>query len=114
MPCQCGRGREHFAHPGAAARPLIADHDDLALFVGLLLNRLEGILFAVEAAGRAGKFQLRHARNLYNRAFRRKIPFQADDATGDGDRLVSGPHHILVRIPFHALEVFGDRAARDG
>src|ERR1700689_5211418 len=44
--------RQHFPHAGAAARPLIADHDDLALFVGLFPDRLEGILFAIEAAGR--------------------------------------------------------------
>ena len=65
---------------------------------------------AVETAGRTGKFQIRHTRVLRDRALRHKIPLQADD----GDRLVGGPHHILVRVPLHALEVSGDRAARRG
>src|SRR5260221_3926133 len=61
LPGQRRRGGEHFAHAGTAARPLIADHDDLALFVGLLLDRLEGILFAIEAVCGTGKSQIRHA-----------------------------------------------------
>src|SRR5216683_5903708 len=104
LPGQRRRGREHFAHAGTAARPLIADHDDLALFVSPLLHRLEGVLFAIEAASRTGKFQIRHAGDLYDRAFGRKIPLQADHTASDGDRLVGRPHHVLVRIPFYALE----------
>ena len=46
------RGRKHFAHPRAATRSLIADNDDLAFLVSFLLDRIEGILFAIEAAGR--------------------------------------------------------------
>src|SRR6266851_7929456 len=49
LPGQRRRGREHLSHAGTPAWPLIADHDDLALFIGLLLHRLEGILFAIEA-----------------------------------------------------------------
>src|SRR6201996_9693824 len=114
LPGQRRRGREHLPHAGTAARPLIADHDDLTLFVGFLLNRLEGIFFAIEAAGRAGKFQTRHTRDFHDRTFWRKIPLQANHTAGDGDWLVGRPHHILVRIPYYAFEVFGDRAARDG
>src|SRR5258705_5748491 len=88
LPGQRRSGREHFAHAGTAARPLIADHDDLAFFVGLLLHRLEGVLFAIETARRAGKFQIRHARDLHDRALRREISLQADDTPGYGDRLV--------------------------
>src|SRR6266478_7146841 len=113
LPGQRRRGREHFAHPGTAARPLVADHNDLAFLVGLLLHRLEGILFAIETARGAGKFQIRHTRDLHDRALRREISLQADHSASDGDRLVSRPHHILVRIPFYALEVFGDRPAGD-
>src|SRR5579872_2577629 len=50
LPRQCGGRRKHFAHSRAAARPLIADDDDLAFLVGLLLDRLESVLFAIEAA----------------------------------------------------------------
>ncbi|OIQ67945.1 hypothetical protein GALL_504740 [mine drainage metagenome] len=113
LPGQRCRGRKHFAHARTATRSLIADDDDLALFVGLLLDRLEGILFAIEATGGTGKFQIRHTRDFHDRSLRRDISLQTDNATGDGDRLVGGPHYILVRIPFHALEVFGDRPACD-
>src|ERR1700722_16201654 len=90
LPGQRRRGREHFPHARAAARPLIADDEDLALFVGALLDGLEGILFAIEAAGRTGELQVRHTRNLYDRAFWREIALQADHTPGDGDRLVGG------------------------
>src|ERR1700679_3987789 len=90
LPGQRRRGREHFPHARAATWPLIADHEDLALLVGPLLDRLEGILFTIEAAGRTGKFQIRHARDLHDRALRREIALQADHAAGDGDRLVGG------------------------
>src|SRR6201747_35829 len=36
LPGQRRRGREHFAHAGTAARPLIADDHDLAFLVGLV------------------------------------------------------------------------------
>src|SRR2546430_1611559 len=114
LPRQRRRGREHLPHAGAAARPLIADHDDLAFLVGLVLDGLEGVLFAIEAAGRSGEFQLRHARDLHDRALGREIALQADHTASDGDRLVRRPHHVLVPLPFNALEVFGDRPARDG
>src|SRR4051794_33221039 len=43
LPGQRRRGREHLPHAGTAARALIADDDDLTLFVGFLLDRLEGV-----------------------------------------------------------------------
>src|ERR1700743_3443738 len=52
LPGQRRRGREHLPHAGTAARPLIADHDDLTLAVGLLLDRLKRVLFAIETARR--------------------------------------------------------------
>src|ERR1700742_3934366 len=44
------RRRKHFTHSRAAARTLVTDDDDLAFLVGLLLDRLEGVLLAVETA----------------------------------------------------------------
>src|ERR1700733_506998 len=67
------RRRKHFTHSWTAARPFVTDDDDLALLVGLLLDRLEGILLAIEAAGRARKLQIRHARDLHDRSFGREI-----------------------------------------
>src|SRR5436190_8307722 len=66
LPGQRRRGREHFPHAGAAARTLIANDDDLAFFVGFLLDRLEGVFLPIEAPRRAGKFQVRHARDLHD------------------------------------------------
>jgi len=81
LPRQRRRGREHFAHSGTAARPLIADDDDLALLVGFLLDRLKGILFPVEAAGRSGKFQVSTWPATFTIApLRREISLQTDDA----------------------------------
>src|SRR5581483_9258541 len=113
LPGQRSRGREHFPHAGTAARALVADDDDLAFPVGALLDGLEGVLLAVEAAGRPGKLQVRHARDFHDRSFWREVALQADHTAGDGDRLVGRPHHILVRVPFHAFEVFCDRSAGD-
>src|SRR6185312_2612602 len=64
------RGRQHLAHAGAAARPLIADDEDVALLVLPLLDAGEGILLAVEAARRAAEAELRHAGDLDDRALR--------------------------------------------
>src|SRR5258708_11118393 len=65
LPGQRRRGREHFPHAGTAARPFITDHDDLALFVGLLLDRLEGVLFALEAPPSTPQFQIPHTPYLH-------------------------------------------------
>src|SRR5689334_10841395 len=73
LPGQRSRGREHLAHAGSAARALVADDDDLAFPVGALLDRLEGVLLAIEAAGRPGKLQVRHARDFHDRSFWREV-----------------------------------------
>src|SRR3954466_3041374 len=91
LPGQSRRGREHLPHPGTTARPLVADHDDLALLVGLLLDRLEGVFLAIETARRTGKFQLRHARDFHDRTLWSEITLQPDNASRDGDRVVGGP-----------------------
>src|SRR5207302_11330870 len=100
-------------HAGTALRPLVADDDDFALAVGAVLDGLKGVLFPVEAASWTGEPQVGHSRDFHDRTFWRQIALQTDHTAGDGDRLVYRVHHVLVRIPFHALEVFGDRAARD-
>src|SRR5581483_11867036 len=60
LPGQRGRGGEHLPHAGTAARALVADDDDLAFPVGALLDGVEGVFLAVEAAGRPGKTEVRH------------------------------------------------------
>src|SRR3954451_1210535 len=83
LPRQRRRGREHLPHAGTAARALIADDDDLTLFVGFLLDRLEGVLLAIKAASRAGKLEIRHPRNLHDRALWREISLQANHPSGN-------------------------------
>src|SRR5262245_60922483 len=60
------RSGEHLAHAGAAPGVLIADHEDIALFVLLLRHRLEAGLLAIEAARRTGEFQDLHAGNHHD------------------------------------------------
>src|SRR5437870_3723882 len=49
---ECRRRRQHLAHSRPAARPFVADDDDVAFAVLAFLDCLEGILLAVEAARR--------------------------------------------------------------
>src|SRR5262249_50299867 len=57
-------GGQHLTHAGAAARSLVADHQNLAFAIFLLADRLEAGLLAVEAARRAGELQVGHAGHL--------------------------------------------------
>ena len=109
-----GRRRQHLAHAGAAARALVADDQHVAFLVFACLHRVEAGFLAVEAARRAGELQLLHAGDLHDRAFGREIAFQADDAAGRRQRLVGRADDVLVGIPFHVLQILGDRAAGYG
>src|SRR4029079_4780839 len=60
LPGQRRRGREHLSHARHATLYLVADHNDLALFVGFLLDGLKSILFAVKTARGPGESQIRH------------------------------------------------------
>src|SRR3954466_12260467 len=71
-------GREHFSHARPAAWALIADDEDFALFVFLVLDRLEARLFAVEAARRAGELEFGQAGDLHDRALGREVALEAD------------------------------------
>src|SRR5262245_24524792 len=107
-------GRQHFSHPGATFRPLVADHEHVAFPVLLLLDSLEARFLPVKAACRAGKFQVRHPGNLNDRTLRREVATQPDDAAGGGQRLVGGMDHVLALVPLHLFEVLGDRTPSDG
>src|SRR6185295_10610997 len=106
-----GRRREHLAHAGAAARPLVADYQNVAVFVFTMLDRIEAGFLAVEAARRAAELQRLHAGDLHDRAFGREITFEPDHAAGRQQRFIGGTHDVLVGIPFHVLHILGDRAA---
>src|SRR4029077_7687036 len=109
-----GRGRQHLTHAGAAFGPFVTDHEYVAFPVFLILHRLETRFLPIKAARGASKLQARHPSNLNDGALRREVALEPDDAAGGGKRLVSGTDHVLVLIPLHPLEVFGDRAAGDG
>src|SRR6266851_1502771 len=103
-----GGRRQHLAHAGPAARPLVADDDDVAVLVAALLDRGEGILFAIEAEGRAGKAQCLHAGDLYDRTLRRQIALQHDEAAGRRQRPGGRAHHVLPGREDDILQVLGD------
>src|SRR5262245_23446255 len=106
-----GRGRQHLAHAGTAARPLVADDENVALLVLAMLDRVEAGLLAIEAARRPAELQRLHAGDLHDRAFGSEIAFESDHAAGRQQGLVGRTHDVLIRIPFHVLEIFGDGAS---
>src|SRR5512144_2346278 len=99
------RGREHLAHAGAAFGALVADDEHLALLVALGAHRGEGILLAIEAAGRPAELKPLHAGDLDDGAVRRERALEADDASRGRERLVSGTHHVLIRITLNFGEI---------
>ena len=66
--------REHLAHAGPAARPLVPDDDDVARFDVLRLDRLERSLFAVEDARRAAMLHAIGARDLHDAPSGARLP----------------------------------------
>src|ERR1700690_1270887 len=110
-----GRGGKHFTHAGAALRPFVTDHQNVAVLILLVLDRIEAGFLAVETARRSAELERRrHAGDFHDRAFGGKIAFHADHTAGRQQRLICRAHHVLVRVPFHALHVLGDGAAGDG
>ena len=111
-----GGGREHLAHAGAADRALVADDDDLALLVGALLHRVEGVLLALEDAGGAGEDLLRlgHAGDLHDGALGGEVAHEADDAAGLRDRLVDRVDHPAVGFAADVVELLADGAPARG
>src|SRR6185437_15160887 len=108
-----GRRRQHFAHAGAAARPFVADDQDVAVLVLPVLDRVEAGFLAIEAARRSTKLQRLHSCDLHDRAVGCEITSEPDHAPGGQQRLVGRAHHVLIRIPFNALQIFRNRAAGD-
>src|SRR5262245_29023539 len=106
LPVERSGGRQHLAHARAAFGALVSDHEHVAFPILLVLHGLEARLFAVKAARGPGELHVRHPGNFHDRASRRQVALEADDATGGGQRLVSGTDHILVLVPRHPLEVF--------
>ncbi len=106
--------REHLAHPRTAGRSLVADDHHVARLDGLLLDRLEGLLLAVEHPRGAPMLRALGARQLEHAAFRREIAEQDDQAAVRLDRSIDRPDHFLSRS-FDGLRGFlSQRPAADG
>src|SRR5690606_11932866 len=111
----CGGG-QHLTHAGAALRTFVPDDDDLVRVDLSLLHSSEGVLLAIEAAGRPLKLQLLHAGDLHDGPSRRERALQANDTASRRDRVGNGVDHLLVGVELHVLEVLlnglaGDRQA---
>src|SRR5262249_1887775 len=105
-----GRGSQHFAHARPAARPLVADHQHFAVSVFAGFDRVKAGFLAIEAARRAAELQRLHAGDFHDRAVGCEITFEPDHATRRQQWLIGRTHDILIRIPFHVFQIFGDRA----
>src|SRR5204862_1428689 len=76
-----GGDREHFAHPGASRRTLVADDHDVARLDGLMLDRLERLLLAVEHACRASVARALGARQLEDGTLRGQVAEENDESS---------------------------------
>src|SRR5712671_7325682 len=108
------RRRQHLAHPGTAARPLIADDDDVAFAVLTLLDRLEGVLLAIEAARRSAEAQRLHPGDLDDGALRREVALEHGDPAGRRQWLRGRTHHVLPLGEDDIAQILGDGPAGDG
>jgi hypothetical protein len=104
-------GCQRFSRPRATLRPLVANHEHFAFPVIFVLDRPEARFLPVKAR-RHSKFQVRHPRNLNNRASRREVASEPGDAADGGARLVDGMDHTLVLIPL-LLHALGDGTSPD-
>src|SRR5439155_458280 len=89
------RDVEHLAHAGAALRPLVADHDEVARLEPAGLHRDEGVLLAVEHAGLAAENLLGVARELGHAPLGSEIAAQNRETAVLGDRLRQRPDDLL-------------------
>src|SRR5207302_6019222 len=94
------RNTEHLAHPRAAARTLVADHDHVlsANLVGRHCGH--GILFALEDAGGTAVIGALVARHLYHTAIRSNIALEDDEPACRLDRIAHRTYDVLPgRLP---------------
>src|SRR5207245_8036946 len=87
---------QHLAHPGTAARALVADDDDVPGPDAPIADRGEGVLLAFEDAGGAAMERPLVPRHLQHAAVRREVPAQDHEPTGLAPRFAVGAHHVLA------------------
>ena len=99
-----GRGRKHLAHPRPAARPFVADDDDIALHNRAVENFSHRGFFGIKNTREAGESQSFLAGDFRNCPLWRKIAAQDHEMTVLFDRLVERLNDRLVRrIRFHVV-----------
>ena len=102
---------EHLAHAGPAARPFVADDEDVAFGIRAFGDRREGILLALEDARRTLEHARLQAGDLDQRAVGREVAFQDDDAAGRVQRVRGRANDFAVGRR-RARELVGERPAR--
>ena len=111
-PVERGGGGQHLAHSGPAARPLVADDDDLPFLDLALDHRVESILLAVEHPRGAVELQTLQTGDLHDRAFRCQAALEPDDAPRRRQRPGHPVEDILVLGEFDVRVVLAEGLAR--
>src|SRR5262249_45265968 len=106
-----GGDEEHLAHARAAARTLVADHDDVARPDAAAEDARHRILLAPEDAGRAAVLRALVARDLHDAAVGRERSLENHEAADRLDRLLEWQDDVLARRLAHAGGLFGERPA---
>ena len=110
MPVDQRGDAEHLAHPRAAFRPLVADHQYFARLVSALLHHLGAGFLRIENPRRAFEHQRLQPRDLDERAIGREVAFENHDpAAGRKRRTLD---HLAVGARM-VLQLFFQRPARE-
>src|SRR6266850_702356 len=106
-----GGDAEHLAHARPALRAFVADHEHLSRLIGAAFDDIGARLLGIEHARPALERERLESGDLDERAFRREVPLQYDDAARLHDRLA--PHHFAVGAGMGAQRCF-ERLTRKG
>ena len=90
-----GRDLQHLAHAGPTLRALVPDDHGVARFDAPRVDRREGVLLAVEDAGRSPVRGRRVLRDLGHRAVRCEVALQHDQTALASQRAGERDDHFL-------------------
>ncbi|MPL67232.1 hypothetical protein SDC9_12923 [bioreactor metagenome] len=113
---QIARRVEHFLHPRAAARPLEADHHDLALMHLAGEDARDRVVLAFEDLGRAREFQDRviDARGLHDAAVQRDIAEEHRQPAILREGMVEVADHAALAVAVERLVAVAGREGLRG
>jgi len=114
-PDQGRRRRQHLAHPWAAFRSLVPNHDDVARVNASIQNCGETRFLRIEHPCRARNLMRAVAADFGDGALRSEVAPEDDDVPLRRERLVPRPDDVLItsRTNRHVLDDVGDGAAID-